>query len=451
MVYDEVLLIDEHWINQFVDYRKLYIGFSGGVDSTALLHALASQSAVFSKLHAVHVNHGLNALAVQWEHHCQAVCDALGVPLSIHRVDILKPSNLEEQARLARYGVFNELLTSDDGLVLAHHEDDQAETLLLHLMRGAGVDGLAAMEPIKPLVEGVILRPLLTCSRQRIESYARFHQLSWIEDDSNNNLCFSRNFLRHQIIPLLNEKWPAATQNIARAAVHCREAKKNLDTLANLDCFELTTHSNCLSIGKLKCLPRERMMNVLRVWLKKNNPYLPSAKIMNGIIDDVIYSREDSVPEVTFGENVIRRFQEKLFYQKLSSMSLETITWSTFPAPLKVNENTMYASMSKSGFCPPAGGCIQVRFRQGGELFRWHGQTKSLKKLFQQWTIPPWVRDSIPLIFVNDELAVVVGYAVSDHFYNAQALSFKIGLGSTFALHYHAIGLKTREKLWRNP
>jgi tRNA(Ile)-lysidine synthase len=457
------LALANSWINQLIDYRVLYVGFSGGIDSSVLLHLLAKHPATVEKIHAVHVHHGLSSHATEWEQHCQRFCDFLGVPLSTHRVEILKTSNLEEQARLARYEVFHSLLTSADGLLLAHHEDDQAETLLLNLMRGAGVDGLAAMEPIQPLFPGVVLRPLLTSSRQMIESYARHHQLTWVEDESNQNVHFSRNYLRHHIIPLLEKKWPAATRTIARSAMHCQAAQKNLEALANIDCNALSTESNRLSILDVKDLPRERMANALRSWLKKNNQQAPNTNVMNRLIDDVIFARDDSEPRVTFGNCVIRRFREQLYcldkhlgplqpIQNLASVIKSTpdipsppwgssfvetmseaknsFTWSTFPSPMKVNNGWMVAALCKNGFHVPKSSCIQVRFRNGGELFRWHGQTKALKKLLQQWQIPPWLRDTIPLIYVDDVLAVVVGYAVSDEFYNSQKPllnSFRLG------------------------
>ena len=420
------VLIDTIWINRLIDYKVLYVGFSGGLDSTVLLHALASHPVLTTKIHAVHINHGLSQHAFEWQQHSQVICDALSIPLSIYSVHINQKTNVEEQARDARYAVFRSLLKPNDALLLAHHEDDEAETVLLHLMRGAGIDGLAAMQPVQQLSWGTVLRPLLSLSRQHLEAYASTHSLTWVEDSSNVDENFSRNFLRHSVIPVLKQKWPAAVQNIARAASHCREAKQNLDALAKMDCRALMNRPNPLVMQEIKTLPRERLVNVLRVWLRQNQAEQPSAKTLYRLIDELIFARVDADPMITFGGVVIRRYREALYcYHSMpETLVRKTVIWSGFPAPLVLGERlgTLYFTHSTNGFCVPHGCCIQVRFRQGGESFRICGQTKSLKKLLQEWHVPPWMRDSVPLIYVDDVLSAVVGYAVSDYFYGNQPI-----------------------------
>lgn len=405
--------------HNYACYSKLYVGFSGGLDSTVLLHLLASQPELVQSIHAVHVNHDLNPFASDWEHHCEHICHEWGIAFSAHPVEIASTTNLEESARIARYGVFHAWMTTSDALLLAHHQDDQAETLLLNLMRGAGIDGLAAMLPIQATPQGDLIRPLLSTSRLQIEAYARQHDLRWVEDDSNQATHLSRNYIRHRIMPLLTAQWPSAAKNMARAATHCQQAKKNLEVLADLDGV---THAAVLPLSAVQHLSRDRLLNVLRAWIQYNGHQRPSEKTLHRLIDELIVARQDSEPMVTFGETVIRRYQHALYCLQQSPPQMQTISWPHFPNALDLGNQMgiLDVESSDQGLAIPPLSSVEVRFRQGGERLRWHGQTKALKKLCQQWQIPPWVRDRIPLIYVNDVLAAVVGYAVSDDFYTEQ-------------------------------
>lgn len=418
-------LLKEEWQQVLEHYCTVYVGFSGGLDSTVLLHSLATLPRLSGKLQAIHIHHGLSANATAWQQHCQAYCESLGVPLLVREVRLKKLGNIEEQARLLRYQTFSEILSEGDGLLLAHHSDDQAETFLLQLLRGSGINGLASMAALKNFAKGEIARPFLDYSRQTLEVYAKEHRLKWIDDESNQDITFSRNYLRHQVMPLLKKKWPNAVKNIARSAHHCQNAKSNLDVLARADCVELNQSNNTLSIIPLMELQRERLINVLRVWLAENKVRLPSSILLNHLIDELIYARSDATPIVQWGSYRVRRYQHTLFLLKPSYQPKTVIwQWPAFPAPLKIENiddsiRYVYASSSKKGVHVPINALVQVRFRQGGELFYWHGQTKQLKKLFQQWQVPPWERDEVPLLYINNELAVVVGYAISDSYKNS--------------------------------
>lgn len=416
-------LISNDWQEKLTQYKTLYVGFSGGLDSTVLLHHLVCQPQTMGKLVAIHVNHGLSPNAMNWQMHCQEICDCLGVSLIVRHVEVGQGANLEERAREARYEVFSSLLTQNDLLLLAHHQDDQAETLLLQLCRGAGVDGLAAMADISLLNHGTLARPLLECSREVIHTYACYHQLTWIDDESNQDVSYSRNYLRHHIIPLLQAKWPGVVNHLARSATHCQQAKVNLEALAVLDCSEVAAGNLTLGVSTLQTLSHARLANVLRAWFKNNKVRLPSAQVLNQIIYDLILARDDSSPLVQWGEVSLRRYQEVLYLlkneHKLPRIGVE---WSKFPTPLILGREGesmwyLYASRAKRGLCVALNQSIRVCFRCGGERFHWHGQTKSLKKLFQEWQVPPWQRERVPLLYINGELAAVVGYAVSDHYY----------------------------------
>ena len=456
-------LLDSEWLKRLQEFTHLIVGFSGGLDSTVLLHVLASHPFLQNKLLAVYVNHGISSNAFIWENHCRSVCQNLNIPFISKAVQVDSSSNLEENARKARYDVFTSLLTSNSCLILAHHRDDQAETLLLQLFRGAGIDGLAAMAELSALGAGTLVRPLLSVTRAELEEYAALHQLEWIEDESNEDIHYSRNYLRHQIMPLLEQRWPGVVGNISRTASHCQEAKINLESLAIQDCSELSGSGHVLNISSLLLLHFERITNVIRLWLKKNDIQLPSTVVLYRLIKDVIFARADAVPKISWNNIRIYRYQNNLYLEKpeplsdpkhkitiheagispenTSSQALEEergklqleakitksiasiqtcVEWTNFPKPLLIPQCAveLIAEKVKHGLVIPSGHKIWIGFRQGGEHIFWRGQTKQLKKLFQEWKIPPWKRDEIPLIYINDKLAVVVGYAVSDLFYS---------------------------------
>ncbi|MDP1604751.1 MAG: tRNA lysidine(34) synthetase TilS [Legionella sp.] len=415
-------LLTDDWLERLRSCNRLFIAYSGGLDSTVLLHALVREPLLVKKISAVHVNHGLSDNADTWNVHCQQMCDTLNVPLIVRKVSINRSANVEAQARTARYAVFRSLVDENDGLLLGHHLNDQAETVLLQLFRGAGVGGLAAMAGMKKFAKGQIFRPFLHLSRQSLSTYAMNHHLSWINDESNTDCNFSRNFLRHDVIPLLQTRWPGVMTNLARTASHCRDAQKQLNDLAAIDYPALDESRNKLLIMPLKSLSYSRINNVLQSWLKKNAVRMPDTATFNRLVPEVILAKQNADPEIAWDGYCVRRYQETLYLLKKTHENQRApVEWLSFPKPLLLSSGTLCASLSKQGVTLPPKSTIQIRFRQGGEVFCWHGQTKSLKKLLQEWQIPPWQRDHIPLVYINEQLAAVVGYAVSDIFYNASS------------------------------
>lgn len=422
------------WLERLSRCNRLFVGFSGGLDSTVLLHLLTNCPSLVNKIITIHINHGISGNAQAWQAHCQEFCEALHVPLIIKKIQVNQQSNVEETARLLRYKSFASQMQINDGLLLAHHQDDQAETLLLQLLRGSGIDGLAAMSTEKKFAQGFLFRPLLKESRQTLQTYAQFHQLSWIDDESNQDVRYSRNYLRHQIIPLLSSRWPGAVNNLARASTHCQQAKENLDDLAKIDCPDLMSTQNTVSLTSLIHLNEARMSNILRVWFRLNQVPFPNTATFKRIFYEVIGARQDAEPQVSWSHFCIKRHQNRLYLIKNNDeQERKENIWSNFPLPFCLQSclGTLVASPSEEGFVIPAKSQLVVRFRQGGESFRWHGQTKTLKKLFQEWQIPSWQRASIPLLYIDEHLAVIVGHAVSDLFYQKRSERvevFNIGL-----------------------
>lgn len=415
--------LSDEWLDHLSHYKTLIVGYSGGLDSSVLLHCLNSYPILSRKLKAVYVNHGLSVHADEWQAICQQRCEHDAIDFYAYSVTIESMANFEEQAREARYQVFSDLIGVHDALLLGHHADDQAETLLLQLMRGAGVDGMAAMPDVKSFSKGTLLRPFLPFTRKQLETYAHRHQLTWIEDDSNENRAFSRNYLRHEVMPLLKIRWPHVVQQLARSAAHCRDAKHHLEALACIDVAGIEKKPRQLSLLSLKDLSLSRIVNVLRAWFKINKVRCPSAKMLHGVLHEMILSKPDANPIIQWDDVEIRRYQHTLYLLKRHNrVRPENQTWLSFPKPLSRGEDRLYAQRCEEGVVIPPNCSLQLRCRQGGETFFWHGQTKQLKKLFQDWGVPPWCRDEIPLLFIDDELAVVVGYAISDHFYRKKSV-----------------------------
>ncbi|KTD10882.1 cell cycle protein MesJ [Legionella gratiana] len=420
-------LLSSEWSLRLSQFNQLIVGYSGGLDSTVLLHVLASHPNLLKKLVAVHINHGINANASGWQEHCKQFCQEWGIFFRTQSVQFDQSANIEERARIARYSVFSSLVNEQDCLILGHHLDDQAETVLLQLFRGAGVDGLAAMSELTQFGLGLLVRPFLYHSREQLEHYAFLHQLSWVEDESNHDVTYSRNYLRQEIMPLLKSKWPGVVGKIARTANHCQQAKRNLDVLAanDLSLQEINKAlkpltGNSLSIEALKSLHFDRVVNVLRFWLKNNQIQLPSTVTFHRLIHEVIFASQDAAPLVSWGTISVRRYQNYLYLDKKSRRELPSyIEWSEFPFPLNLNnlEIKLMAKKANQGLVIPQNATISIRFRQGGEVFFLHGQRKRLKKLFQEWGIPPWLRERVPLVYFDNTLAAVVGYAMSDLFF----------------------------------
>lgn len=404
---------------QFESCTRLYVGFSGGLDSTVLLHALKSIPELLPKLAVLHVNHGLSPNALAWEDHCEKVCKDWSLNSIVHHANLALGGNMEARAREARYRFFIDVLEENDILVLAHHQDDQAETLLLNLCRGAGVDGLAAMPALSGLGGGTLARPLLHVSRSQLLDYARHHKLYWIDDESNQDVSFSRNYIRHTIIPALQTRWPAFVSNAARCAEHLQNAQCNLDRLANID---LQHSTPMLSLRSLQRFDKIQALNVLRSWIKKHAGFCPSAKTLERVWTEVIHARADANPVVTWGENAIRRYRNDLYFFKREYLHKQgTYIWNDFPEPLYLGTGLGYLTVDKvsAGLHVPSHKQLTIRFRQGGEVFHWRGQTKSLKKLLQQWKVPTWERARLPLIYIDDTLAAIPGFAVCDEHYSS--------------------------------
>lgn len=368
-------------------------------------------------LRALHVHHGLQPAADSWARHCEAVCTALGVPCAVERVrvDGVAADGLEAAARRARYACLARLLLPGEALLTAHHQDDQAETVLLQLLRGAGIPGLAAMPGLAPFAAGFHARPLLGFPRAALERYAREQDLSWIEDPSNRALEIGRNLIRHRVLPLLRERWPSAGRQLAQAARHAAEAAELLDELAEADLAACVAEGDSLRILALRRLPPARQRNLLRYWIRARGFRVPSAKQL-----ELLQAQLDREPctrhaTIRWRGAELRRYRDTLVLRADTALPVMAgaLTWDgTRPLLLpSLGQQLRLAPAQGRGLSRARldGALFRVRFRQGGETCRLpeRGHHRKLKKLLQEAGVPPWERARLPLLFVNDALAAV--------------------------------------------
>jgi tRNA(Ile)-lysidine synthase len=402
-------------LRRFPPASRLIVAYSGGLDSHVLLHAASLlRGADFPELRAIHVHHGLAPRADAWTVHCEAVCAALGVPLEVIRVDARAETgeSPEAAARAARYRALEAALTPGDGLLTAHHRRDQAETLLLQLLRGAGPAGLAAMPRWQPLGAGWHGRPLLDVSRECLEAHARAHGLVWIEDESNLDIRFDRNLLRQEVMPRLRERWPALDEMLARAASHQAEALGLLGELARQDLEDLRGDPpGTLSVSALARLRPARRRNALRFWLMDKGLPLPSMARLQSVLDDVLTAAPDAMPRVAWEGGEVRRYRDALY--AMPPMALHDpalrLPWDG-RSPLAIDALGVVLTpewLQGQGLVPEAGETLTVAFRRGGETMRVRDRTRELKKLMQERGIPPWERERVPLVYRGDELVAV--------------------------------------------
>jgi tRNA(Ile)-lysidine synthase len=406
--------------------KLYYLAFSGGLDSTVLLHLLSQlPDLVLGRLQAVHVHHGLHAAADAWSAHCARVCADLGIPLRQLELQ-LKPQpgeSVEAVARARRYGALVSLMGEGDVLLTAQHQDDQAETLMLQLLRGSGPAGLAAMPRLYPFGPGWLARPLLDVSRNELAEYAGLNHLSWVEDPSNRDLRFDRNFLRYRVMPLLRQRWPSAAVTIARSARLSAELQDLADELAVEDLQQAQGRwPGTLSIPALGLLSSARRRSLLRHWVRRQGGVMPGSRHLQRIERECLESRSDAQPLVQWSDLEVRRFRDGLFLLKPQPHDpTRIIPWlDNRPLQLPDGMGKLLLEPAEQGISAAewqtAG--VEIRFRQGGERCVPAGQVhhRVLKKLYQEWSIPPWLRDRIPLVYLDGQLAAVPGHLLCEPF-----------------------------------
>jgi len=425
---DVFLANSQYWLNAVqqdfknellkLSYSKIFIGYSGGVDSTVLLY-LACQSIGAENVTAVHVNHDMSINAQDWQNHCQEEVQALGCHfLALSGSVKGKGSGLEAAARELRYQKFTEALPADSILLLGHHLDDQVETFFLRLMRGAGLHGLKSMARISNRAQYKIYRPILDLTRQQIEELAREMELTWIEDESNLQTQFDRNFLRHDVLPMFESRWPAYRERIQSVINLLDEPEQvtKVDIAHELE--HRLSHDGGLKLVQMDELSQSQVVSLMHAWLTSIGQQVPSTARLEAIVTDVIGARSDAMPEVKIGDGFIRRHGPALYWvecRPVPSAPPSVIfdkkqQWEGVGSVCLTSIDTGVERLSAE--LPE----LNWRLRSGNECMKPFGRSKSrdLKRLLQEYRVKPWLRNRIPLLFSADELIAVGDILISD-------------------------------------
>ncbi|MCX9032398.1 MULTISPECIES: tRNA lysidine(34) synthetase TilS [Citrobacter] len=403
-----------------LNFQSILVAFSGGLDSTVLLHQLVQWRAQHPEvaLRAIHIHHGLSPHADSWVQHCESVCMQWQVPLVVERVHLEDDGlGIEAQARRARYQAFAQTLLPGEVLMTAQHLDDQCETFLLALKRGSGPAGLSAMGENSPFAGTQLIRPLLAQTREALEAWARQHELCWIEDESNQDDTYDRNFLRLRVTPLLQQRWPHFAQAVARSAALCAEQESLLDELLASDLADCITAHGTLLLVPLMMVSDVRRAALLRRWLAGLNAPMPSRDGLERIWQEVALAREDASPCFRLGEYEVRRYQSQLWWVKSVDGQSETvIPWLEWKTPLALPAGLGSVQLISAGELrmPQEDETVSIRFKAPG-LLHIVGRNggRKLKKIWQEQGIPPWRRDTTPLLFYGETLIAAAGVFVT--------------------------------------
>lgn len=455
--------------------KPIVIAYSGGIDSQVLLHALAKLSdtnSISNPITVCHVNHGLSDNAQNWQKFAQQQCTQLNLPLAIRevKVKVQKQQSLEALARDARYKALIAINTEKSLIITGHHSDDQSETFLLALKRGAGLKGLSAMSNEMALSQHTLLRPLLNISRAEIEAYASSHGLSWVEDESNSDTSFDRNFIRQEVMPLLSRRWPSISNTINRSAAHCLEGQELLNELAMQDLAKAQLNSDSLHIPFLLTLSKARFNNLIRFFLAKHQCLMPSTEQLSQLRQQ-LDANTDKNPAVKVGDHFLRRYKESLSltatfvdvsdWQQVINFSVDNteghfddntgdntddnnlgckqsnnqgncsdnssnnnadkkaIEANQYKLPdnlgvLCISTSTLAKDIEQKVKLPEAGQVVTIRFSHNNPVclpdYRKH--SRSLKKVLQELNISPWQRKRTPFIYYDDTLVAAIGHFV---------------------------------------
>ena len=397
---------------------QVLVGFSGGLDSAVLLHLL-SEALPPERITAVHIHHGLSANAGDWQQHAKQVCQGLGVRLIAESVSIdASGAGIESAARDARYAVFEKHLVEGGLLLLGHHADDQVETVLFRLLRGSGARGLSGIPKTRAVGSGRLIRPLLSWPKSSLHDYAKEQQLSWIEDESNQQEQFDRNYLRHSVIPLLAQRWPNYVQGVMRSAQQSGQADQLADSVARGDLAGLDSRPErggwSLDLTEFVNLESLRQRNVLRYWPEVHGLPALGQTLIDEVMSSLLTAREDSEPKVMRGDLQICRYRQRLYLLKLSGRpkaDLDLCLFWSGDQPLVLPDGNLLSAERGLGEGLRVDNIdrLTLRFRRGGERCQPVGRehSNSLKKLLQEYGLEPWWREPVPLFYIDEQLVAV--------------------------------------------
>ena len=386
--------------------EKYWIGFSGGADSTALLQALHEiEDQLPAPIHAVHFDHGLQPQAPDWRAHCEAFCAQRDIPFLSEKLEIRKEArkSLEAEARDSRYRAVTRILGEDEMYLTAHHAEDQAETLFLNLMRGSGLEGLAGIPVLRNLGSGWVARPLLDVHRSELEKFLHQRGIEWLEDPSNEDTAFDRNFLRHELFPRLESRWPGLSRRLSRTARNARASAAALTLFIENQSGELLGDPMRMSVQKLLELDENMQALILRQWLRKHEvPVLPESRLRE-LLEQLAKGQPDSQPEARWGDWQVKRYRNDLWLHRRGPF--EGCAERTWTSGMEIDlgpESGRYVLVGDETAIPPG---WRVGSRKASSRIRpiEAGPSRKIKTYFQSASVPPWLRLGIPVLYWDDE------------------------------------------------
>lgn len=398
--------------------KRYVVGYSGGADSTALLVALARQREnLGARIEAIHFNHGLNEDSESWQQHCEAFCLQLGIPITSHTLD-LSPgmTDLENRARKLRYQWVEEHIDRETIYLTAHNADDRAETFLLNALRGSGLEGLASIPEIRPLGPGQVARPLLGFSHAALTAYLEQKGFRWIEDPSNQDSGPDRNFIRNEVMPLLESRWPAARQTLARTSGHLRSANEVLRDLLTQQCDFASLDDNKLPLRVLHMLGPAASSYVLREWLRRQDaPAVPEARLEE-FLQQLAESTPESQCEMTWAGWALRLYRHEL--RLLASIDFPECPRRDWSDNSQLDLGPGLGKLVFHGDVPKQGHQWVVGPRQAGSRIQLHagGPGRKLKKMLSEQPVPPWQRMSIPILYQNGQALAIGDWQLAPEF-----------------------------------
>ncbi|NOI66616.1 tRNA lysidine(34) synthetase TilS [Vibrio sp. 99-8-1] len=421
-------------------HGKVVLALSGGVDSRVLLHLLAHYRSKHPSLicQVVHVHHGLSDNADSWSEQCAVWCEEYSFDFKVERVTLNLGNQIstEQEARVHRYQVLEKYVAEGDVLLTGQHATDQVETFLLALKRGSGPKGLSSMPVSTVFSQGHLVRPLLAISRQQVYQFAQDEKLDWLEDESNNDIKFDRNFLRHHVVPVLTERWPEIEKSVGRSAKLCAEQEQLVNELLEEKLSFCLQADKSLAIDALSQQSELARKQLIRMWLKRQSCLMPSYKQLELIWSEVAQAKKDANPTLGIASGTIRRFQHALYFV---APHCDVSHWTGelhWQQPLKLPDNLgelLFVSIERSQAegtanervekmtlrTPSEEETVSVTFAPEGLLAHPATRTHSrkLKKLYQEYGVPTWLRKRTPIIMYNDKIAMVGDLFVDKNFH----------------------------------
>lgn len=406
--------------------KRIWVAYSGGMDSSVLLHLIyLNKNKLNQEINVVYVNHGLQKKSIEWGKFCEKQSEQYGLAFTQLDIEGAVPNgvSIEAWAREQRYALIAGLMEEDDFLFTGHHQDDQVETFFLQALRGGGPKGLAAMPQCKNFGGGIHARPLLGFKRSQLLFYANENDLCWHEDVSNTDKKYDRNYLRKNILPEIEQRWPAYRETTQRLISHQQDCALLLQEIGLEDLkFALYQDTSNLQLEALKALSIPRQKNIIFTWLKELQLESPGSRHIDQIVSDLINSENENSPCVNWKDVEVRRYRQLLYASKAMSRNIEKkeYNWNLTQTLTIMDEVLIAKPNVGSGISQEKikNSEIVIRYRQGGEKIQPHNKAHSIsvKQLFQERGVLPWLRDRFPLIYVDDKLAVIPGLCVDKNY-----------------------------------